>query len=87
MPGSMLIVLFTYAGFEIIGLAASETENKQKNVPRAIHLTVFWLVTFYILCISVLLLLVPTGSLSKNINPIITALNRYQMTWAGIAVS
>ncbi|WP_367566251.1 amino acid permease [Lacrimispora sp.] len=87
LAGSMLIVLFTYAGFEIIGLAASETENKQKNVPRAIHLTVFWLVTLYILCISVLLLLVPSESLSENVSPMVTALNRYQMTWAGTAMT
>lgn len=87
LAGSMLIVLFTYAGFEIIGLAASETENKQKNVPRAIHLTVFWLVALYILCISVLLLLVPSADLSENVSPMVTALNRYQMTWAGTAMT
>ncbi len=87
LAGSMLIVLFTYAGFEIIGLAASETENKQKDVPRAIHLTVFWLVTLYILCISVLLLLIPTGSLSEDVSPMVTALNRYQMSWAGTAMT
>lgn len=87
LAGSMLIVLFTYAGFEIIGLAASETENKQKNVPRAIHLTVFWLVTLYILCISILLLLVPTASLSENVSPMVTALNLYHVTWAGTAMT
>lgn len=87
LAGSMLIVLFTYAGFEIIGLAASETDNKEKNVPRAIHLTVFWLVTLYILCISVLLLLVPTNSLSEDVSPMVTALNRYQMSWAGTAMT
>ncbi|MFR3728020.1 amino acid permease [Lacrimispora sp.] len=87
LAGSMLIVLFTFAGFEIIGLAASETENKEKNVPRAIHLTVFWLVTLYILCISVLLLLVPTKALSDDVSPMVTALDRYQMTWAGTAMT
>ncbi|WP_394526225.1 amino acid permease [Lacrimispora sp. JR3] len=87
LAGSMLIVLFSFAGFEIIGLAASETENKQKNVPRAIHLTVFWLVTLYILCVLVLLLLVPTGSLNEDVSPMVTALYRYQMTWAGTAMT
>ena len=87
LAGSMLIVLFTYAGFEIIGLAASETDNKERNIPRAIHSTVFWLVTLYILCISVLLLLVPTASLSENISPMVSALNRYQMSWAGTAMT
>ena len=83
----MLIVLFTYAGFEIIGLAASETKNKKKTVPKAIHLTVFSLVTLYILCISILLFLVPTASLSENISPLVTALNRSQFTWAGTAMN
>ena len=87
LAGSLLIVLFSYAGFEIIGLAASETENKQKNVPRAIHLTVFWLVALYILCISILLLLVPSAALNENVSPMVTALNRYQMTWAGTAMT
>lgn len=87
LAGSMLIVLFTYAGFEIIGLAASETKNKQKTVPKAIHLTVFSLVTLYILCISILLFLVPTASLSENVSPLVTALNRYQITWAGNAMN
>ncbi|MDF2888891.1 MAG: amino acid permease-associated region [Lacrimispora sp.] len=87
LAGSMLIVLFTYAGFEIIGLAASETKDKKKNIPRAIHMTVGWLVTLYILCISVLLLLVPTSSLSEDVSPMVTALNQYRMSWAGTAMT
>lgn len=87
LAGSMLIVLFTYAGFEIIGLAASETKDKQKNVPKAIHLTVFFLVTLYILCILVLLLLVPTASLNDTASPLVTALHQYHITWAGTAMN
>lgn len=87
LAGSMLIVLFTYAGFEVIGLAASETKDKQKTVPKAIHLTVFSLVTLYILSISILLFLVPTGSLNEDVSPFVTALNRYHITWAGTAMN
>ena len=87
LAGSMLIVLFTYAGFEIIGLAASETKDKERNVPRAIHMTVGWLVTLYILCISMLLLLVPTSSLSEEVSPMVTALNSFRMSWAGTAMT
>lgn len=87
LAGSMLIVLFTYAGFEIIGLAASETKDKQKTVPKAIHLTVFSLVTLYILCISILLLLVPTASLNENTSPLVTALRQYHINWAGTVMN
>ncbi len=87
LAGSMLIVLFTYAGFEVIGLAASETEDKQKTVPKAIHLTVFSLVSLYIICIFVLLLLIPTAALNENVSPLVIALDHYHITWAGTAMN
>ena len=34
IAGSMLIVVFAYAGFEIIGLAASEAENPKETIPN-----------------------------------------------------
>lgn len=87
LAGSMLIVLFTYAGFEIIGFAASETKNKQKTVPKAIHLTVFSLVALYLLCITILIFLVPTANLSEDVSPLVTALNYYNITWASTAMN
>ncbi len=63
IAGSMLMVLFTYAGFEIIGLAASETKDPQKTVPRAIIFTVIGLITLYVGAVAVLLPLIPTTAL------------------------
>ncbi|HEX3075546.1 MAG TPA: amino acid permease [Lachnospiraceae bacterium] len=83
LAGSLLIIIYTYAGFEIIGLAASETADKQRNVPRAIHYTVFTLVTLYILCIVVLLFLVPTAAFSDSVSPLVTALDRYGINGVG----
>ncbi|NCC69837.1 MAG: amino acid permease, partial [Clostridia bacterium] len=51
LAGSMLIVMFTYAGFEIIGLAASEAEEPGKTVPKAIRYTVIGLVGLYVVYI------------------------------------
>lgn len=87
LAGSMLIVLFTYAGFEVIGLAASEVTDKQKTVPKAIHTTVFSLISLYIVCIAVLLFLIPTTSLSDNVSPLVSALNGYNLAWASTAMN
>lgn len=38
IAGSMLLVVSSYAGFEIIGLAASKTKDPAKTVPKAINL-------------------------------------------------
>ncbi len=66
LAGSMLIVIFSYAGFEVIGLAASEARNPQKTVPRAIKATVISLIGLYIAVIALLLPLIPTSALSNK---------------------
>lgn len=87
IAGSMLIVIFSYAGFEIIGLAASEAEDPRKTVPRAIAYTVVCLVGFYIASIVLLLPLIPTSVLSEETSPMVAALNKWGMTWAGTAIN
>ncbi len=87
LAGSMLIVVFAYAGFEIIGLAASEAENPQETVPKAIRYTVISLVGFYILSVAVMLPLIPTNEVNEATSPMVAALNRFGITWAGSVLS
>lgn len=87
IAGSMLIVMFSYAGFEIIGLAASETANPKETVPKAIRNTVFCLVGFYILAVAVLLPLIPTADINDNSSPFVAALNRRGIGWAGTVIN
>ncbi|WP_315068570.1 amino acid permease [uncultured Clostridium sp.] len=83
IAGSMLIVVFAYAGFEIIGLAASEADNPKETIPKAINYTVIALVGLYILYVIALLPLIPTSELNEDISPMVAALNRWGITWAG----
>lgn len=87
IAGSMLIVVFAYAGFEVIGLAASEAKDPHKTVPRAINYTIFILVFFYILSIIAMLPLIPTADLSDKTSPYVAALERWGIGWAGTAVN
>ncbi len=87
IAGSMLIVMFAYAGFEIIGLAASETDNPRRTVPRAIMYTVLSLVAFYIISVAILLPLIPTALLNESVSPMVAALDRWGITWAGTAIN
>ncbi len=87
IAGSMLIVLFAYAGFEVIGLAASETENPQETIPKAINYTVLCLLGLYILSVAVLLPLIPTASVNEETSPIVAALDRWGITWAGTVIN
>ncbi|ERJ10986.1 amino acid permease [Haloplasma contractile] len=87
IAGSMLIVIFTYAGFEIIGLAATETKNPDRDVPRAILYTVLTLVGLYTLSISILLPLIPTENLTEEVSPFVSALQAHNIEWAAKVIN
>ncbi|MBP2032026.1 L-asparagine transporter-like permease [Clostridium algifaecis] len=87
IAGSMLIVMFAYAGFEIIGLASSEADDPQNTIPKAIRYTTFSLVGLYIISTIVLILLIPTAAVSENVSPMVMALNSWGITWAGNAMN
>jgi L-asparagine transporter-like permease len=87
IAGSMLIVIFSYAGFEIIGLASSEAENPNKTIPRAIFYTTVSLVGLYVISAIAILPLIPTAQLSEKVSPMVAGLSRWGMTWAGTAIN
>ena len=83
LAGSMLIVMFCYAGFEVIGLAATETADPHTTVPRAITYTVAGVISLYVAAIAVLLLLAPAGMLTTDESPFVTVLTAWGYPWAG----
>jgi L-asparagine transporter-like permease len=83
LAGSMLLIVFAYAGFEIIGLAATEAENPRETIPKAIRYTVISLVGLYVLYAAALLPLIPTAYLNENISPMVASLDRWGIGWAG----
>lgn len=87
VAGSMLIVLFCYAGFEIIGLAAAEAKDPHRTVPRAINYTVAALVGLYIIVMAHVLPLVPTGALNEKASPLVAALTAGGLGVAGEVIN
>jgi len=87
IAGSMLIVMFTYAGFEIIGLAASEAGDPHKIIPRAIRFTVLTLTGLYTAAVTLMLPLIRTASLSEETSPMVAALTGQGIDWAAGAIN
>jgi L-asparagine transporter-like permease len=85
--GSMLIVMFSYSGFEVIAFAASEVKEPNKTIPRAIRYTVLSLVSLFILYVVFLLPLIPTAALNENTSAIVASLGRYGIAWAGTIIT
>ena len=60
--GVFLIAGFSFQGTELIGITAGESENPEKNIPKAIK-QVFWrIIIFYILAIFIIGLIIPYTS-------------------------
>jgi AAT family amino acid transporter len=76
LAGSMLLILFAYAGFETLGLAAPDAREPARTVPRAVILTAVAMVVLYIGAVAVLLPVLPIGEVSAEVSPLIAALER-----------
>ncbi|XKM12550.1 amino acid permease [Orbaceae bacterium ac157xtp] len=59
MIGVAMIVGFSFQGTELIGIAAGESKDPEKNIPKSIK-QVFWrILLFYVLAIFVVSLIIP----------------------------
>lgn len=59
MLSVFLVAGFSFLGTEIVGLAAGESENPEKNVPKAIKTTFWRILIFYIAAITIIGFIVP----------------------------
>lgn len=81
LAGSMLIVLFTYAGFEVLGLAAPDAKEPNRTMPRAIKLTVVTLLVLYIAGMAALLPVLPVAQIDPTVSPFVAALRQTGLAW------
>ncbi|WP_044642654.1 amino acid permease [Risungbinella massiliensis] len=57
--GVFIVAGFSFQGTELVGVAAGESENPEKNIPRAIR-SIFWrILLFYVFTMLVIGLLIP----------------------------
>lgn len=58
----MITAVFAYLGTELVGVTAGEAQNPRKTIPRAIKLTFFRILIFYVLSVLLLGMIVPYNS-------------------------
>lgn len=59
---SMVTAVFAYLGTELVGVTVGEAQNPRKTIPRAIKLTFYRILFFYVLSVFLLGLIVPYDS-------------------------
>ncbi|MEU8827166.1 amino acid permease [Streptomyces sp. NPDC048636] len=76
-------VVFAYASVELVGVAAGETENPEKIMPKAINSIMWRVALFYVGSVVLLSLLMPSGSYSGDESPFVTVLSKLGVPAAG----
>lgn len=65
---SLAVVSFSFGGLELVGIAAAETSNPQKTIPKAVNQLIYRILIFYIGALTVLLTLHPWNKLGASVD-------------------
>jgi L-asparagine permease len=76
-------VVFAYAAVELVGIAAGETINPEKIMPRAINSVVFRIAVFYVGSTVLLALLLPHTAYRDHVSPFVTFFSKVGFSGAG----
>lgn len=68
---AMAMIMFAFGGIELVGIAAAETDNPQKTLPKAINQIVYRVLLFYILTLVVILSLYPWNQMAQGGSPFV----------------
>ncbi|MGO4957064.1 amino acid permease [Luteococcus sp. Sow4_B9] len=73
---SMVVVLFSFGGVELIGITAGEADDPRRSIPRAINQVVYRILLFYVGAIFVMLAIFPWNELDGNESPFVSIFSR-----------
>lgn len=76
-------VVFAYSSLELVSIAAGETENPEKIVPKATNAVIYRVGIFYCGSVLLLALVMPWTAYSANESPFVTFLSSIGVPYAG----
>ncbi|MTH53296.1 amino acid permease [Bacillus mangrovi] len=79
---TMIGVNFAFQGTELVGIAAGESKNPEKTIPKAIHHTVWRILIFFVLSVFVLSALFPWKEAGLMESPFVTVFDRIGIPYA-----
>ncbi len=80
---TLLTVVFAFSGTEVVGVAAGETKDPSKAIPKAVHTTVLRLTIFFIGSIGVMAALIPWHKSGVDTSPFVLVFQSIGMPFAG----
>jgi AAT family amino acid transporter/aromatic amino acid transport protein AroP len=68
---SLVIVMFSFGGIELIGITAGEADNPKKSIPKAINQVIWRILIFYVGALSVLMIIYPWNKVGLSGSPFV----------------
>lgn len=68
---SLVLVMFSFGGVELVGITAGEAKNPQKSIPSAINNVVWRILIFYIAALGIMMVLYPWNEIGTNGSPFV----------------
>ncbi|MFF5790717.1 amino acid permease [Paeniglutamicibacter sp. NPDC012692] len=89
LPAVIIVqgIVFAYAGIDLVGVAAGETKNPEKVMPKAINAVVFRIGIFYVGSTALLTLLLPYTAYKAGESPFVTFFTSIGVPGAGDAMN
>lgn len=77
-----LAVFYAFSGSELIGVAAGETQDPARNIPKALRTTVFRLMIFFVGAIAVIAATIPYKTVGLDESPFVTVFSAIGIPFA-----
>ncbi|MCZ2158963.1 amino acid permease [Bartonella sp. 220] len=77
------VVMFSFGGTELIGIAAGEVSNPRKTIPIAIRKVMWRIIIFYVGSIGVIMMISPWNTIGKDGSPFVTIFTTVGIPAAG----
>jgi amino acid transporter, AAT family len=68
---SLVLVMFSFGGVELIGITAGEAKNPRKSIPSAINNVVWRILIFYIGALGIMMILYPWNEIGAKGSPFV----------------
>ncbi|MGB6007164.1 amino acid permease [Castellaniella sp.] len=68
---SLVVVMFSFGGTELIGITAGEADDPRRSIPRAINQVLWRILLFYVGALAVLVILYPWNQIGTQGSPFV----------------
>lgn len=81
------IAIFAFVGVELVGTTAAETQDPQRNLPKAINSIPIRIIIFYVLALFVVMSVTPWDQINPKVSPFVNIFSQAGIASAAIIMN